>query len=959
MATATCSSIVDTASTFTNYARLGLATQNELPNILRKLLLIKEPPHLLEAHLNNNSFLSRNLRAHEWNIITTVRTNQYDEFDVPLMYKIIRNLKLVPMPTQGWDNQTPPLATEITVGDDIERIRRLRNEIVHRGNTNVHDHELANYFSSFKDIARRLEVTLMLSNREFVSKIENVETCCIDEDTEQHYIKRLRELEKYETELTMDFAEVRKDLVCLRSQMTGQVSKLQLKMYNVTAEQEEVIPKHIRDQIEKEIEKWKQDDIKFVPTNASKFVMSRLEDENCVTVVGSPGVGKTAVTRHVALQMEGMGYQVIPITVPTDIRNFYQPGRQTVFVIDDMCGNFTANKQLIDNWKQLLDVVDNIVLDNCKIIISCRSQVYKDNKFCVLAQFRSCECNLISKDLLLSKDERIQIAKAHLGKHGNDIPEAMLLQYDCFPLLCFLYSRQDNRDIQKFFKNPFVVYEKELSSLWNEGEVGQCKICGLALCVIYNNKFDEKYMINMEPDVRVIIDDVCEACGINRGTSGIKIKEELDTLVGTYLKKENNVYIAIHDKLFDFLVYFYGTKMLDCLIKHAMVDIITERFHWNKLREKDETDANEFINIIPDDKLTLYVNRLIFDWSHGQFIDMFHNNYNMKNEQFRDLLLTQLLHLDKAEQSKLACLTMINEKGLVFGSFEACCWAGYDNMLPWFVDQGVDINQCRTTSITPLVFACIDNKIKVINTLLNFGADINKHSLLGVTPLHLSCESEADPAVMDLLLKNKPCMNKRIYDGSTPLLHALFENNREAVKLLLFHSADCNIGLYDSQTMKDEIRQIDKAWDSTIEDESNTWLEWIKENCQSSVFDYVNQEPKTVINVIGGATPLHLMCFTNDIGMIRLLLERATDINIRTEDGSTPLFVACLFGFIDIATILLEHGANRDICRNDGTSPLDIAKQNNDIDIISLLENPIWKSTNSDKKKTKKKCTVL
>ncbi|CAG2225759.1 ANK [Mytilus edulis] len=372
MATASCSSFMSTSSTVTNYARLGLATQNELPNILRELLLIKEPPHLLEAHLNNNSYLSRNLRAHEWNIIRTVRTNQYNEFDVPLMYKIIRNLNLVPSPTQGWDNQTPPSSTEITVGDDIERIRRIRNEIVHRGNTNVQDPELANYFSFFKDIARRLEVALMLSNREFVSKMENAETCCIDEDTERHYIKRLRELEKYETELAINFAEVRKDLVCLRSQ----------------------------NQIKKEIDKWKQDDIKYVPTNASKY----------------------------------------------------------------------------------------------------------------------------------------------------------------------------------------------------------------------------------------------------------------------------------------------------------------------------------------------------------------------------------LLHRDKAEQSHLSRITEMDKSGLEMGSLEACCWEGYVNLLPWFVDQGVEINRCSTCSLTPLAFACVHSRIELINTLLNLGADINKQGILGYTPLHIMFDSNADPAVLDLLLKNKPCINKRMYDGATPLL---------------------------------------------------------------------------------------------------------------------------------------------------------------------------------------------
>ncbi|XP_063447976.1 uncharacterized protein LOC134727525 [Mytilus trossulus] len=941
MATASCSSFVGTASSITNYARLGLATQNELPDILRELLLIKEPPHLLEVHLNINSFLSRNLRAHEWNIIRSVRTSQYKEFDVPLMYKLIRNLNLVPCPTQGWDNQTPPSLTEITVGDDIERIRRIRNEIVHRGNTNVLGHELADYFSSFKDIAKRLEVTLMLSNRKFVSKMENVETCCIDKDTEQHYIKRLTELEKYETELVMNFAEVRKDIDLLRLQMTDQVSNSQKKIHNVTAEQEEVIPKHIRDQIKKEIEKWKQDDMKYVPTKASWYVFSLLKKENCVTVVGSPGVGKTAVIRHVALKMKEIGYTVIPITIPTDIRDFYQPGRQTVFVVDDMCGNFTANKQLIDNWKQLLGVVDNIVLDNCKIIVSCRSQVYKDNKCCVLAQFRSCECNLISNDLLLSTDERIQIAKAHLGKHGNNISETILLQYDFFPLLCFLYSRQKNTDIDDFFSKPFVVFQKELNSLWNEGKVGQSKICGLVLCVVYNNKLDEKYLTSMDPCVRVIIDDVCEACGINRGTSGIKIKEEVDTLVGTYLKKENNVYITIHDKLFDFLVYFYGTKMLDCLLKHAMHDIINQRFRWNKCRDNEDRDTNELINITTEDKLTLYLNRLILDWSQGKVMDLFSNNYNMKNEQFRDSLLTQLLHRDKAEQTKIS-LTTERSKWIVIGSLEACCMEGYANLLPWFVNQGVEINQ-STCFTTPLGAACIGNQVEMVHELLSLGADTNKPGIGGMTPLHCSCFNKwyAYNDVIKILLTNKAFINKRRYDGSTPLLFAVYQKNIEAVKMLLSHSADVNIGYFDSQEIKYGVNKIDESLYASlsIKEKEKCLLEWFIVNCPSSVVEYVKQESNTVINIIGGATPLHLMCFTNDIDMIKLLLEGNLDINKRKEDGSTPLLVACLFGFIDAATILLEHGANRDIRRNDRTSPLEMAKFRNHTAIIALLEN--------------------
>lgn len=216
MATASCSSFVSAASTLTNFARLGIATQNELPKILRKLLFITEPPHLLENHLNNVRYLKKIFKAHEWITISKVRTNQYSEFDVPLMYKIIRHLNVVPNPTQGWDSNTPPLANELTLGDDIERIRRIRNAIVHRGNTNVEDSELANYFSIFKDIASRFETYLSIKDEEFISNIQNLENCCIDKDAEQQYLGRLQELANNEDEIAISIKAVQKNLACLR-----------------------------------------------------------------------------------------------------------------------------------------------------------------------------------------------------------------------------------------------------------------------------------------------------------------------------------------------------------------------------------------------------------------------------------------------------------------------------------------------------------------------------------------------------------------------------------------------------------------------------------------------------------------------------------------------------------------------------------------------------------------------
>lgn len=200
-----------------NFIRLFIVIQNELPNILRELLFSKVPPTSLDGLIRNNAYLS-SLRAFELAVIATVLTKQYADFDVSLMYKIIRNLKLVPPPTQGWDNRIPPTSTEITIGDDVERIRRSRNDYIHNVNKNISDVELNNWFSLFIDIASRLEVFMNKHNREYVSKIEKVKVCCIDPETKQMYLRQLEILIERETIMQSNISAVSNSVDELRQQ---------------------------------------------------------------------------------------------------------------------------------------------------------------------------------------------------------------------------------------------------------------------------------------------------------------------------------------------------------------------------------------------------------------------------------------------------------------------------------------------------------------------------------------------------------------------------------------------------------------------------------------------------------------------------------------------------------------------------------------------------------------------
>ncbi|CAG2241394.1 unnamed protein product [Mytilus edulis] len=182
------------SSLMTNYARIGHAAQQCLPDILKELIAVKEPQHKLYNDVTSNRYLNRNLRADEWSKINNAYINGYVDFDASLIYKLFRNLNLVPPPSRGWDYRIPPAANEILPGDDIERIRRIKNEILHRGNAQVSDSDLTDYFTIFKDIAVRMESYIGRSKGDFTSIFQNLENCCMDEETEKKYSKRLSEL---------------------------------------------------------------------------------------------------------------------------------------------------------------------------------------------------------------------------------------------------------------------------------------------------------------------------------------------------------------------------------------------------------------------------------------------------------------------------------------------------------------------------------------------------------------------------------------------------------------------------------------------------------------------------------------------------------------------------------------------------------------------------------------------
>jgi ankyrin repeat protein len=88
-----------------------------------------------------------------------------------------------------------------------------------------------------------------------------------------------------------------------------------------------------------------------------------------------------------------------------------------------------------------------------------------------------------------------------------------------------------------------------------------------------------------------------------------------------------------------------------------------------------------------------------------------------------------------------------------------------------------------------------------------------------------------------------------------------------------------------------------------------------------------------------GVAPLHGAARTNQLEVIKILLENKADVNLPTTTGKeTPLHYAARYNNADVVKLLLDKGANKNALDASGVSPLEAAKKENADNVIPLLK---------------------
>ncbi|XP_076095787.1 uncharacterized protein LOC143066860 [Mytilus galloprovincialis] len=511
-----------------NYVRMSLLLTGISPRAARNFFDTEFAPACLDATIKKeyNKLLDlkkeHRINQSQWNLLFPRFPGLPDSktFDITLMIALLRNLTPLTPPLCGFDRL--PSAMETTQAADLARIKHYRNYLAHLEEGKI---DTTFYTTAWADIT---DAVNRLGGQQMKQECDHLKTKPLDQTNQEIMldIKRsndeIKGLQKSLKNLKRSHIDLRKSHKILQEnhkKVKKSHERLQKDHRKVTEEmeivktsQQDTVPWNTRARNEEMLKNWKDhDDTMFIKTRAAEHVLKCIKENSCVIITASSGVGKTATIRHVALQMVNEDYDVIMVKEPGDIVNYHNPNKKMLFVFDDLCGNFSVDQSDIKSWVPVMGNLKEILdKKQTKLLAACRLQVYRDEKFEMLSIFTPCVCNILSKNICLSKPEKKSIAELYLKTKAAEITDDCNL-YDCYPLLCKLYHDRPKLNIKDFFQNPFSVYEGEINSLQKKGH--HTIYCALALCVLFNNKLKEEiFTEEINEETRNIIENTCETC---------------------------------------------------------------------------------------------------------------------------------------------------------------------------------------------------------------------------------------------------------------------------------------------------------------------------------------------------------------------------------------------------------------------------------------------------------------
>lgn len=301
---------------------------------------------------------------------------------------------------------------------------------------------------------------------------------------------------------------------------------------------------------------------------------------------------------------------------------------------------------------------------------------------------------------------------------------------------------------------------------------------------------------------------------------------------------------------------------------------------------------------------------------HRNIYQMIYWSIKNKNEEFAKKVM-----VENNKESFMRC-KKLNKKSLIYFAASKGLSTIVEHLI---ISDFYTVDEPSTGKQSPLYIACQKGHIDVVVILIKYGAKINAPNGNGSTALHVASQY-GHCKIIELLLFHGADINALFDKKYTPLSLACIYNCIPSIKILILHGADINHRNIHGHTPL--FHAIEYTNPLIVRGATNN-IDVVKFLVDSNVDLYITDN--------NGIDPSYMAVKLGHSEIVDVLIKsNRVDINKIYPDGSTLLYIACKSGHIECVLLLLENGADVNICYNNFPI-LHIAIEENHLHIISIL----------------------
>ena len=531
----------------------------------------------------------------------------------------------------------------------------------------------------------------------------------------------------------------------------------------------------------KEVEMWIQNDVSFVKTMATEIYTELVHNSISITLVGNPGIGKTSLMRHIALQLVNIGYDIVPIHSPYKLLQYFNPSCKQVFVIDDPIGIHQLNKQKLFEWREHDTlIIQKLLKSKSKLLSTVRLSICNNSMFTSLQSL-----NLSLYKLNVSLADRQNIFRCYFGKSHAcfNLTNEVLLCHDCFPLLCHIYScSKDKGNAQDFFRYPFEVFKEQLDSLWKTSkEVYNL----LLLLALHDGRLSKPTFMDFHKKTENNKMSLCILEILRESKlSKLGMLERTVAYKDVFFVENEHSIVFIHCMVKDVICKLLVLKHPCLFLKYSSSNFIRERIRLNKcLHSKDIPKAH--LIILSEEFTTSYMKRMLKEIVRGSAEKVFCHS-QAKSPSFQDEVIEHLTRLSNEKIEKIVfsyCKQESTEHSFIFVEKSRNDNETVPIVLP------TAMNEFQTCTIDFIVVAGLNDLLLFVES--KFKKRVSEHILKNTNVYRelaiISGNVETYKLITEIDTRNTTTSRHVVQD----LGKAVFLGRHSTIQFLLHHSPIC------------------------------------------------------------------------------------------------------------------------------------------------------------------------